>query len=643
MNKSAWNRLICLGMLLVMLLGACRDDMRLEYALQVAGENRAELERVLAYYEDEPEKQKAARFLIENMPYYHSKQGEKLDSLKEVLASADSLGVIQGPSWYYPNWPSYAPENLQRIEDVQVITADFLIRNIDLAFEVWKKWPWNTELSWEEFCEFILPYRVGDEPLENWREVCYRRYSFLLDSVYTGNDPIEAVKVVCNYLEKERPFRLSWMFNYPHLGGNFLLEYRIGKCREACDFIAYVLRALGIPVAFDFYTYSAENRMGHIWTVVKDTVGGWLPFNFPYTFPESGNYFIDNRRPSVIYRQYFGRRWNRSREWLEDAAVPIEFKNVFREKVSENYFQTDLEVPVQGISGEYVCLGVFGVRGWRGIDIAKVKHGKAIFRNIGSKQIYILMGYQDGLYVPQGNPFYFEGNGMREFKADAKRRDSVVLYRKYPLSERIKAYMAGMKGGRFEISNNKDFRQSAVIGRVEEAPQVNWNKVSLAKPVSGRYVRYVSAPNEYAEVAEMHFYEDGHEWIPVGSWADAPASIGTGAYQVYDHNPLTHYISSQGGASITIDFGKEVWIDSFAFMPRNDDNFIRIGDEYELFYWGEGKWQSLGRQQATEIRLVYEDVPIGALLHLHDWTRGEEELPFYLEGGKQVFASEGID
>ena len=153
MNKSAWNRLTCLGMLLGMLLGACRNDMRLEYALQAAGENRAELERVLAYYEDEPEKQKAARFLIENMPYYHSMQGEKLDSLKGVLASADSLGVIQGPSWYYPNWPSYAPENLQRIEDVQVITADFLIRNIDLAFEVWKKRPWNTELSWEAALE----------------------------------------------------------------------------------------------------------------------------------------------------------------------------------------------------------------------------------------------------------------------------------------------------------------------------------------------------------------------------------------------------------------------------------------------------------------------------------------------------------
>lgn len=644
MNKIPKDRWIYTSILMAgLLLGACRNNVRLEYALQAARENRAELEEVLKHYEDEPEKQKAARFLIENMPYYHSMQGEKLDSLKGVLASADSLGVVPGLPWYDPNWPSYSPENLRRTEDVQTVTADFLIRNIDLAFEVWKKRLWNAGLSWEEFCEFLLPYRVGDEALENWREVCYERYSFLLDSVYTGNDPVEATRIVCDYLEKEQPFRLSWMFNYPHLGGEFLLKNRIGKCREACDLIVYVLRALGIPAAFDFYTLSAENPSGHIWVVVKDSTDSWLPFNFPYSRPERGNYFIDNQRPSVIYRQYFGRQWGKSREFLKDADVPVEFKNEFRKNVSDNYFHTNLEIPVEKATGKYVCLGVFGIHGWRGVDIAQVKRGKAVFRNIGPEQIYILMYCKNGLYVPLGNPFYFDGHAAREFEAVTNQLDSVVLYRKFPLSERIKEYMAGMKGGRFEAFCDRNFHQPILMYQVEEAPQINLNRVSLKTPVRCRYVRYVSASTEYAEVAEMYFGGHGEEWIPVDSWGDAPASIGTGAYQVYDNNPLTYYISSQGGASITLDLGKTVWVDKLTFMPRNDDNFIRIGDEYELFYWGNGRWQSLGRQKATDIQLVYENVPDGALLHLHDWSRGKEELPFYMENGKQVFVSEGID
>ena len=32
------------------------------------------------------------------------------------------------------------------------------------------------------------------------------------------------------------------------------------------------------------------------------------------------------------------------------------------------------------------------------------------------------------------------------------------------------------------------------------------------------------------------------------------------------------------------------------FLPRNDDNFIREGEEYELFYWNHGTWMSLGAQ-----------------------------------------------
>jgi hypothetical protein len=41
-------------------------------ALRFAGENRGELEKVLAYYQDDRLKYKSACFLIENMPHYYS-------------------------------------------------------------------------------------------------------------------------------------------------------------------------------------------------------------------------------------------------------------------------------------------------------------------------------------------------------------------------------------------------------------------------------------------------------------------------------------------------------------------------------------------------------------------------------------------
>ena len=47
---------------------ACTDSRRLDYALEFAGNNRGELEKVLDYYKNDSQQLAAARFLIENMP-----------------------------------------------------------------------------------------------------------------------------------------------------------------------------------------------------------------------------------------------------------------------------------------------------------------------------------------------------------------------------------------------------------------------------------------------------------------------------------------------------------------------------------------------------------------------------------------------
>lgn len=53
-------------------------------------------------------------------------------------------------------------------------------------------------------------------------------------------------------------------------------------------------------------------------------------------------------------------------------------------------------------------------------------------------------------------------------------------------------------------------------------------------------------------------------------------------------------------------------MDRIHIVPRNDDNFIRPGDEYELFYQnGAEGWISLGRQTAVTDRLKYDRIPSG--------------------------------
>ena len=38
-----------------------------------------------------------------------------------------------------------------------------LVSNIEWAFKVWREQPWGKNVSFEQFCEYILPYRIGNE------------------------------------------------------------------------------------------------------------------------------------------------------------------------------------------------------------------------------------------------------------------------------------------------------------------------------------------------------------------------------------------------------------------------------------------------------------------------------------------------
>ena len=152
------------------------------------------------------------------------------------------------------------------------------------------------------------------------------------------------------------------------------------------------------------------------------------------------------------------------------------------------------------------------------------------------------------------------------------------------------------------------------------------------KPAMGRFI----------ELAELQFYSDRDSLIiPVKIDAAPESYVMRVLDYAFDGDPLTYYKTDSIDIPVIIDFGKQVQINRFLFMPRNDDNFIRIGDVYELFYHGGSKgWISLGQKIATDTCLEYDNVPANALLHLRNRTRGEEEHIFYMKDGKQEFISD---
>lgn len=119
------------------------------------------------------------------------------------------------------------------------------------------------------------------------------------------------------------------------------------------------------------------------------------------------------------------------------------------------------------------------------------------------------------------------------------------------------------------------------------------------------------------------------------SWNNDPNTYKEAAF---DGDLLTFFDSAlPAGGWVGMDFGHPVDIEKIIYTPRGDGNTIGIGDEYELFYWVEHYWASLGKQIATTIKLEYEQVPSDALYLLRNLTRGKEERIFTYVNGGQVF------
>jgi hypothetical protein len=164
----------------------------------------------------------------------------------------------------------------------------------------------------------------------------------------------------------------------------------------------------------------------------------------------------------------------------------------------------------------------------------------------------------------------------------------------------------------------------------------------LETPLQYRYWRYAGYPASN-NIAELAFYAPGspspHEGRVIGTDETYfPGDTIHTKYSVFDGDPLTYYeVPNDVQQWVGLDFGEPVGIDKVIYTPRNDDNDIRQGDLYELFYWGKDKWTSLGRKAGTPPCLHYQDAPVNALFLLRDLTRGKEERIFTYKDGKQVW------
>ena len=658
-----FNILIALGAL--SLTSCFRAPSALEQALEIAGDNRAEIEKVLTHYEAEgdAEKLEAARYLIANMPGHRSYTTDRINDYYAIALDLARSGMEpskQSDSLLYLSSHQFAGLQGQAIPDLRIMKADYLIGSIDKAFDTWRGNRFAEHVTFDEFCEWLLPYKCAEmQSLDAWRDTMVAHYGASL-SEWLPND--ESYYSTFAALEKVREYVLERLGRFeiytdapiPLRSAETMVNLQFGRCIDFVTLGVMAFRSLGLPVVIDEVPCYGRFRAGHAWYTLLNDRGEELSSEWDLS-TTPGNAFFPNYTLPKVYRESYAINYERLK-YLNRSAMKYPF-GIHQTDVTDHYVRTsDIDIPMPAEfekTEDYAYLAVFDGHYtiWRVVDYGEVKGKNIRFSNIGRNIMYMALGFDGRQLVPLTKPFIVHKDGSVSYiEGTDGTTESIDIKRKYFQSEKVVEMRRRLLGGKIQASNRADFADAVTIFTIEN--EYVPDKIPTNCDRQYRYWRYLGADGTFGSIAELAFFSAGDTARLSGRSIGCKYASEEMLEKAFDNNWLTNFETSAGdhdkwlvnsdadtlgqanGAWVGKDFGKAQKVDFVRIVPRSDDNDIHPGDEYELKYWNNREWISLGKKKAEGNVLHFDNVPKNALLWVKDYTQGWDERPFLHDNGK---------
>lgn len=647
--------LIVLTCLLAVVCSCSRYDKEIRFALSVAGDNRTELEKVLKKYEIEgdPEKYEAACFLIRNMPYHFWYEGPQIDSANvffKIVRNNPQMSASHIQDSIANKLQGF-PENIVKY-DIMELDSAFICHTIESAFKQRREKPWGRLYDFKTFCEYVLPYRIDDEKPELWQDE-YSAYfeksiEHKLDTV-KNLDLIDVLTAIVSDTCFSKPILTSsFPCALPHIGPT-LVKYNCGTCRELNDYIIYACRSLGVPATVNFaYTCSRMNVL-HSWSSYWDNNGEERVITRfpPKIYRPTDDSLVKYKKTKVFRKTYSVNGKSVEMSKRAKGYIPRKLRFQTYEDVTRLYTDsiiTSFSFPdtllYRKLSSRLPVFLCSSSRfDWVPECLSFFQKKKITFDEIQYGEVQRLCIYVDKKIVPVSDPFIVNADGsLRMITADEDNRESVILYSKFTRNREEKKFQDRLLGGKVEGDYSRDFRNPETICTITSIMNRKQTMIpvdSTSKVKAYPFIRYNAANGTYCDIADLFLYDKDGTCISGEVFGKDPSNIEK-YKNVFDGKSTTSYHSSErNGDWVAIRVSSKRPIVKIGVTPRNRDNFIDIGNEYELFYLDKD-WKSLGKKIAQSDSLVYSNVPKGSLLLLSNHTHGKQERIFTYENGAQV-------
>ena len=653
-NMKGMNLHFC-GLLLTLLLGVgCTSVNSEETVRDLVFEENPALRHVVALYEGDSLKQQAALFLIDNLAYHEGvvegdmrfkyKAYELFGTGKFTYQQAlDSAARVCGTS---------GSQDVTLKKDIY-IDPIYLISNIEWAFKVWREQPWGKNVPFEQFCEYVLPYRVGNEELVPWREKIYHQFMPIIEKHLNDPDivkPTYAAHVVFDSLLRA-PFYFTGEMGTNVRIGPKIVDWRGGSCLDMCDMVVYICRALGIPCGIEELPMRGNNNSPHYWNFIEDQEGQTWYFAMFYWWHR----LLEAEKYGDVYGKVHRHKFSLNRAMKDSMQtdphlVYPSFRYPCFEDVTRLYATDKSHRLVVGkerllrevAEGSLVYLCMSSRYNWRPVAWCRYDGQAAVFGDCHGGTVYCLAIYDaESKHLETiSHPFSVDvdSGGMEFYEPEAETEDVVLLSKFGMLGE---FFIGRMVGGVFEGSQSPGFEHPDTLFQIQDVPNRLCTVVRVDSTKAYRYVRYWGPRDGYGNVSEVEFYSSWTDGEPLKGRVIGPQEGAHGShsyFKVFDgHTDTSYDHPSPNGGWAGLDLGSRKPVSKIVYTPRNRDNFVRKRDLYELFVCHGGKWESAGRKEARSDSLLFKGIPKHALLLLCNITRGDAERLFEYKDGVQKF------
>lgn len=678
-------------------------------SLAMAGTNRSELEKAIAFYStntDNALKLKAVYYLIDNLKWHQSYNPEihpdttfinffrMTDSLYYSIVKGKTAGQIaEQPvkdeikklKKYIQDTRSkclFAEPKITRAgdqgeEEIKNIKASFLISHIENAFTLRATSRYVKELSFEDFCEYTIAYRLVDNLFFRCSGKDFNQFFTKYLGDVNANDFTETVARYNTTINNLRDILGKYPFKSRAGFEELFFNNTVGEfdCFNESQYCYATLNACGLPVGIQYNTAYQMVQGKHALCNLHPDLGAWTRFSPRYAVPVKKNGPFEKIEGAGLMNllriHYAPQQGNPASLKNKDEYIPDNLSDPCIEDVTERTLLT-VKLPLdftRKTTNNLCYLATFSSS--TGIvpvtwTVINKKEQRAVFQHVIPNRLYFPIYYVGKETRHFGPPFLLRYDSTKKeiyffryfdnASSDTTSTIDLILTKKFPDKTSMVKLAENLVGT--TILGYDENKHIDTLYTLDYVPQPYLQDVKLNNKKPYKTYRVQSpAAHPFLNISKIEFLTDStygytNTYPPTPLPVLAPdiadstkrlVRLMEGPIQKIrgrtenDGNidtSVNHY------SSITLKLNEPQVITTIRFEPRNANNGIVPPNEYLLLYWDNDKWNFFEEdpQIAEHNYILFKNAPKNKLYWLKNISAGIEELPFIVdEKGQQQF------